>query len=82
MAITRDELESFHQFATGHLNKSAEDLTLEECLRLWRVRREEAETVEAVIAGVADIAAGRYHTADEVDAEIRRRFERLGRTEF
>jgi predicted transcriptional regulator len=49
---------------------------------MWRVRREEAETVEAVIAGVADIAAGRHHTEDEVDAEIRRRLDHLGRTEL
>ena len=81
MATTLDELESFHRFAAGKLSNGGANLTLEDCLRLWRADCDEAETVELIKRGAADIEAGRHHTLGEVDAEIRRRLDQLGQSE-
>lgn len=72
MAISQDELDRFHRFASERLRQTEAELTLEDCLHLWRSQREEAETVAAIEQSLQDFAAGRYETLAEVDRELRR----------
>lgn len=74
MAITLEEIDSFHRFAVEKLGNGGADFTLEECLQMWRADCERAETVEAINRSIGDIEAGRVQTLEEVDAEIRREF--------
>ena len=74
MGFTQKDVESFHRFAVEKLSDDGVDLSLEECVRLWRAEREEAETIASVRRGEQDIEAGRQHTLEEVDVEIRKRF--------
>lgn len=75
MSTSTAQLDAFHRFATGKLEAGATDLSLEDLLRIWRTETDRAETVESIRQGVADMEAGRCHTLEEVDAEIKRRFE-------
>ena len=73
MAVTNEELESFHHFVSEQINNGGTD-SLEECLQLWRNAREEAETIASVQRSLDDVDAGRYQTLEEVDSEIRSEF--------
>lgn len=72
MSTTLEQLDEFHRFARERLSQGEPELSIEDCLRLWRARVEYEETVAAVRQGVADIEAGRGRPFAEVDAEIRR----------
>lgn len=76
MQLTREQIESFHQFALEKLDNGGAE-SLEECLRLWHEETERGETIAAVKRGEADLEAGRRYTLEEADAEIRRRFDSL-----
>ena len=78
MSVSIEQLDEFHRFAASRLEAGATDLALEDLLRLWRIETDRSETVEAIEQGIADIEAGRCHTIEEVDNEIRRRLEQLG----
>lgn len=74
MATTLQELESFHRYAAQRLSSSPADISLEECLQLWRAESIDEETVAAIQRGVDQIEAGQFFTLDEVDAAIRKEF--------
>jgi predicted transcriptional regulator len=72
--MTMQQLDEFHRFAAAQIRAAEADLSLEECLRRWRRECEERETVAMINESLADIAAGRVKSLDEVDAEIRAEF--------
>jgi hypothetical protein len=71
MPATIEELNQFTRFAEQKLNGELNGLSLEDCLRAWREAQEEDETIAAIQEGLDDVAAGRFKTIAEVDAEIR-----------
>lgn len=72
--MTMQQLDEFHRFAADQLRASEVEVSLEECLRRWRRDCDSRETVAAINESLADIAAGRVKSLDEVDAEIRAEF--------
>lgn len=62
MAITHEQLDSFHEFAKGQLDNNGSDLTFAELYEMWRVENpadeELAENVAAVKAAIRDMEQG------------------------
>ncbi len=79
MAISAEQLEDFHRFASEKVKNGETELTIEELLRLWRMESDRLESVNAIKRGIAEVEAGRVHTLEDVDAEIRRRFDQTVR---
>ena len=73
MAVTQDELDSFHRFATERLRKSVEELTIDDLVIEWDSVRNREEINAAIREGLADIDAGRTRPADQVTEELRRK---------
>jgi len=77
MSVTLNELEDFHRFAREKLHNGGAQ-SLEELCDLWRIEHpsaaEEADIHAAIGQGIADIQAGRYRPAEEVTAELRKKF--------
>jgi len=71
MSITREELLSFNQFVDDCLNNGGRELTMEDCVRKWRIRHRETEDLASIHRGLADLDAGRKQPLTEVDREIR-----------
>ena len=73
MAVTQQELQSFTQFVAERMDGDS-DVSLENCLALWRAEQERTETIAAIRHAEADIAAGRVYSLEQVDAEIRKKY--------
>ena len=73
MAVTQDELDSFHRFATERLRKSGEELTIDDLVIEWDSVRNREEINSAIREGLADIDAGRTRPVDQVTEELRRK---------
>ena len=75
MAVTKDQIDSFHQFATERISNGGSDMTMRELLQLWALENptdEEREQVVAIIRqGDKDIEAGNYRPLDEFMEEFR-----------
>lgn len=71
MPATRQELDSFHRFASKKFDDRGAVPSLEELLALWRQDREYSETVEDVRQGVNDHHAGKGLSLAEAFQEIR-----------
>ncbi len=76
MAATRDELESFNQFALERIDNGGADLALEELLDQWRVENPSpeqfSENVAAIQAAIDDMKRGDSgRDASEVIRELR-----------
>jgi hypothetical protein len=74
--MTRQEIDSFHQFATSQLDfDEPDELSLDEVFDLWRIANpsstEMSECVASMRRGMADIEAGRVFSARAVIAELR-----------
>jgi hypothetical protein len=74
MSIVHDELAGFQLFAEEKLRNGGVG-SLDKLFDLWRLEHpsadEQADVHAAIRAGLADLAAGRYRSADQVTAEIR-----------
>lgn len=70
MPVTAAELESFRRFVQRGLQNGGFE-SMEACLVQWRQEQETLETVADVEQGAADIAAGRWRTFEDVDADLR-----------
>lgn len=68
--LTATELENFHRFAERGLSNGGFE-SMEDCLLRWRERR---ETIADIEESLADFAAGRFRSLEEVDADIRARY--------
>jgi hypothetical protein len=75
MAVTQEQIESFHQFATCRAKNGGADLTMDELYDLWRAENlppeELAESLASLERGLADVAAGRVRPAQDVIDELR-----------
>jgi hypothetical protein len=69
MAITQNELDDFHRFASQRLGNGGGELSLPELVDLWMLEHpstaEQAEVKEIVRQGNADIESGNYRSIDQ-----------------
>ena len=74
MSLTTQDLADFNHFATGKLTVGAAESILD-LAREWEAeRREFAETVAELRAGLADMEAGKGRPFAEFDAEFRKKY--------
>lgn len=77
MAITQNELDDFHRFASQRLGNGGGELSLPELVDLWMLEHpsaaEQAEVKEIVRQGNADIESGNYRTIDQFMDDFRRK---------
>ena len=74
MATTREELESFHEYATTRLRASAAEPSLDELLMEWADQRDRSEINAAISRGLADVDAGHVEPADRAMEQLRGEF--------
>jgi hypothetical protein len=74
MANTREELESFHEYAARRLKEGESEPSLDELLMEWADCRDRATIDEAIRRGLADVDAGRHEPADQAMERIRQEF--------
>jgi hypothetical protein len=62
MAVTREQLDSFHDFAAAQIENGGSALSLEQLLDLWRIANptpeERAANVAAIQQALDDMVAG------------------------
>jgi predicted transcriptional regulator len=75
MPITLDELDRFHRFARDRIARGDAESTLADCLRDFLDQRDREETIADVQRGLADLAAGRWSSLDEVAERLRRELD-------
>lgn len=73
MAVTQEELDSFHRFASERLNHGSE-LSFDDLVIEWESIRDREEINTAIREGLADIDAGRHRPADEAMEELRQKY--------
>ncbi len=73
MAVTQDDLDNFHRFATERLSNGEADLTIDDLVIEWDSRRNRDEINAAIREGLADVDAGRTRPANEVTEELRKK---------
>lgn len=71
MPATKQEIDSFHQFASEQCAGLGIEVSLEELLVLWRQEREYSETVEDVRRGIHDFDAGRGQPLADAFQDVR-----------
>lgn len=74
MSATRDQLESFQQFAANRLATADVEPSFDELLIEWQDLQEREEINEAIRRGIADFEAGRHESAEKVMADLREEF--------
>jgi predicted transcriptional regulator len=74
LAVTQNELDNFHRFATQRLTSGQADLTIDDLVTEWDSSRNRDEISAAIREGLADIDAGRTRPAHEVAEELRRKY--------
>ena len=74
MSSTREDLESFHQFAAARLTSGASASSLDDLFMEWRDLHAREEINRAIRQGLADADAGRSTPADEAMETIRQQF--------
>ena len=77
MATTQEQIDSFNRFASEEL-RSGSTADIDELYSRWRIEnpsQTERDEVNAIIRqGDEDIAAGRGRPADEVNEELRQKY--------
>lgn len=71
MTVTKQQLDSFHRFASERI-QSQPASSLDELLDQWRREAEESETVADIQQGLREYADGKARSVDEAFADIRR----------
>jgi hypothetical protein len=74
MATTRDELERFHQFAIGQLERSESSPDLDELGVSWCDTERRGEINDIIRQGLADLEAGLGRPAELVNGELERKY--------
>ena len=74
MAVTQDQLDDFHRFASEKLNNGGANLSWDELFILWQSEHERDEINAAIREGLADVEAGRHQPAREAMEDIRKEF--------
>jgi hypothetical protein len=75
MSVSREDLDSFHQFAIGRIDQSDLELTFDDLIVEWDSQRNRAEINAAIRQGLEDVEAGRTRPASEVLKELRRNLD-------
>lgn len=79
MAVSIEELESFHDFVSEKLNNGGSELEWEDLFRLWQLENPtdaERTAVNAIIRqGDKDIESGRGQQADEFNEDLQRKYK-------
>lgn len=82
MAITQEQLDSFHRFASERLGNGGRDLSWSEMLDLWRIENpsadQQAEIYAALDESLSDIQQERHRPVDEVLRELRAKHDLPG----
>lgn len=73
MAVTPEELESFTRFANEKLSNNGAESVLE-LAQDWTAKQQ-AEDLASIQRGIADADAGRTRPLDEVDSELRDKYD-------
>jgi predicted transcriptional regulator len=73
MASIRDELDSFHRFATERLASGELAVTLDQLFMEWQDSQLREEISEAIRRGLNDVDMGRHRPVDEAMEAIRQR---------
>jgi len=71
MSATKQEIDSFHRFASEKSADRGVEASLEELLVLWRQESEYSETVEDVRQGINDYDAGRGQSLADAFQDVR-----------
>jgi hypothetical protein len=74
MATTREELESFRQYAARRLKDGESEPSLDDLLMEWADTRDREAINEAIRRGLTDVDAGRHEPADQAMEKIRSEF--------
>ena len=78
MPLTQEQIDSFHRFASEKMSNGGANMTMQEILQLWSLEnptdQERAEVNAIIRQGDEDIAAGRGRPVDEVNEELRRKY--------
>lgn len=74
MAVTKQDLDSFHQFATNRIENGGAELSLEELAYQYECAKERDEVNAVIARGLKDIDAGRGRPAREVTEELRQKY--------
>lgn len=72
MAVTQEDLENFHRFASQRIGNGAPELSLGELVEEWRAAQENRDVHAAIQESLADVEAGRTTPFREASAEFRR----------
>ena len=72
MSDTLQELESFNHFAQQRLGVNESKLSLEECVRLWRLQNERQAVLADIAQGRSDLAVGLAQPLSEAVDDVRR----------
>ena len=72
MAVTKEELDSFHRFANTVVDEGEAELSLEQLVIKWRANQRAAVN-DAIREGIADMNAGLGRPAGEVMEELSRK---------
>jgi hypothetical protein len=72
VSSTLQELESFTNFAHQKLSQGEANMSLEECVQLWRQETERQGLLEDIQQGKADLNAGLAQPMAEAFTDIRR----------
>ena len=76
--MTSEQLEAFQLFAREKIGNGGSHLSFDELVELWMLKNlppdELQESLRALEEGVADAAAGRVHSVDEVFDELSVRY--------
>lgn len=75
MSSTREELESFQEFANKKLTSGQLNESLDELFTQWHDHRCRNEVNEAIRRGLSDVAAGRHAPVREAMEAIRKEFD-------
>ncbi len=75
MAVTIEDLQSFHEFAKEEVERGDEDLSMEELLMQWLDRRDRDEINAVIRQGLNDIDSGRGRPAREVMHELGQKYD-------
>ena len=73
MAVTETDIDDFQQFAKHQIGNATENLSIQQILNAWEMKRESEETAEDICQGISDIKAGKGKPVTQAFADVRRK---------
>jgi len=75
MSTTTDDLNSFHQFATGIVSDGQTDLTLAELVEHWQQSKERASANESIRQSMAEFESGQGEPVREFLGKMKSKYD-------